>query len=117
MAHDIPFQQLRDKLSEENYGDWSKKTVLLWEEQAIRLAAQDDFRKHPVTVQLAEKSRQEVARIEFVLKEREDLPELERKALFREKKAHQFYLKLFSDDPSKALELIAKNVTQELENV
>ena len=44
------------------------------------------------------------------------MPEAERKSLFKLKKAHEFYLNLFTWDPTQELKQIENMVTDEIQN-
>lgn len=106
----IDFSQLK----ENEYGEASRKVIAGWKERAIELAEQENFRGHPVTRKLAQEAKQCIEAIENSLKNDETITELERKALFKEKKVHQFYYSLFTKDGSSELEQIAQLVEQEL---
>lgn len=108
---DIPFSQLpKNKFDEKD-----RTEIEGWQRRAIELAAQEDYRNHPVTVELATLARNEIVQINAQLSEMEDLPESKRTALFREKKVHQFYLKLFERDPGPELESIEQKVQNVIE--
>ena len=111
-TYDIPF----DKLNLKGYSEESLKQIKLWRESSFSFIEQEDFRKHPVTVKLAKVAKDEIERIENILKNQEDISEFERKSLFKEKKTHQFYLDLFTKDVSSDLEYINNLITDEIKN-
>lgn len=89
-----------------------RETISSWQSRAIELAEQDDFRNHPITKKLVKIAEEEIERIDSILKNSEDLSELERKSLFREKKTHKLYVDLFTSDPSSELEAIDNKVNE-----
>jgi hypothetical protein len=110
---------LQEKLNLLNPDDYddpkAKEDIKNWKDKSLKLAAQMDFKNHPVTCELANEAKKEIRRIKTQLFSQEDMPEIERKALFREKKTHEFYLALFVKDPIKELEAIDEMVSYELE--
>ncbi len=103
-------------LNPDNYEDSvSKMTVSDWKQRTPWLQAQLQFKDHPVTTRLADECRKEIIRIKTLLTTKEDMSDLERKSLFREKKVHEIYLALFTKDPTKELQDIEESVNFELQ--
>ena len=107
---DIPFEKLN--LSE--YGEKAKQEIQTWKDRVTELTEQEDFRQHPVTIKLALEATKQIQAIDYILKDVEEITEQDRKALFKAKKVHQIYLSLFTRDGSDELELIRKQVNEEL---
>ena len=106
---EIPFDKLPS-----DYGEWSKAKIAEWREMALHASEQEDFRKHPSTVKLAKLAQENIDTIEAILKTVEEITEIDRKVLFREKKVHKIYLELFTRDTYAQLEQINKLVSEEL---
>lgn len=102
------------QLSPKGYNERDSQIINEWKDRVPLLVAQLDFKNHPITTQLAEETRKQIERIKVVLSTQEDLKEEDRKALFKEKKVHEFYLTLFTKDPSGELEIIEKAIDEEL---
>lgn len=85
-----------------------------WHDRAIELVEQDNFRKHPVTVRLAQEAKDQIKLIEIRLLADEEMSELQRRGLIKEKKVHQMYLSLFETDPTEELQDISNKVNDEL---
>lgn len=110
MPIEIPF----DKLDRDSYGKESRVMIDKWKERAYELAEQEDFNGHPFVKKLSEIINEYIQMIDQRLQNDEDITEVERKLLFREKKVHQIYLSIFNKDCNSELEQIAKNVQSEL---
>lgn len=102
------------KLKKESYGEKDKQIIEGWQNRAIELAEQENFKEHPITIKLAKEAKQYIEIIENRLKNEEDLNETDRKALFREKKVHLIYLTLFSIDPTDEIKQLEKMVNNEI---
>lgn len=107
---EIPF----DKLNRNSYGKESRKMIDEWKERAYQLEVQQDFIGHPFVKTLSEITNEYIQTIDQRLQNDEDITELERKLLFREKKVHQIYLSIFNEDCEGELQQIANNVNAEL---
>jgi len=110
--HNIPFADLKKS----TYNEKDQQMIEGWQDRAIVLAEQDNFRLHPVTKKLAAEAQEQIEIIDNRLKTEEDMPEAERKSLFKLKKAHEFYLNLFTWDPTQELKQIENMVTDEIQN-
>ncbi len=108
-------QNKLSRLKPEEYGKSSATEIEDWKERVPRLLAQVEFKNHPIILEIASKSKDEIERIKGILSNKEDIDEKERMRLFAEKKAHEFYYKLFTQDPSSELAFIEKAVDEELE--
>ena len=108
--YDIKF----DELKKRGYGEDSRKQIAVWEDRVLELAEQENFRNHPTTQKLAIEAQNQIEAIDNVLKNDEELSELERKALIKAKKIHLIYLTMFTRDGSQEIEAIAKLVNDEL---
>ena len=111
---------IEEKLAQIHPNDYedakSVEIVSLWKERVPVLASKLDFKNHPVTTEIAQLTKREIERIKSILTEQENLSEVDRKSLFKEKKVHEFYLSLFTHDPSGELEVIERAIDKELEN-
>ena len=85
-----------------------------WKSRARELVEQDNFRLHPVTQKLAELAKSSIQAINTILQTDEEIAEVKRRSLIREKKVHEHYLQLFSADPIAELEQIAQAVSDEI---
>lgn len=94
----------------------AKKQLSDWEDQMSRLQTQEEWLKHPNTVELKELVIEQIAAIVSMLANDEGIDESDRKALFKLKKAHLTYLALLSIDPRGEMETIEKAIEQELIN-
>jgi len=106
----IPFE----KLNKKSYNAKDQEVIDSWQNRAIVLAEDIDFINHATTKRLVEVVKEQVEIIENILKNDENISEMERKSLFKEKKTHLFYLNLFTRDGSQELEQIAKQVNEEI---
>jgi hypothetical protein len=88
-----------------------------WEDRSIELQEQQIFRANVVTQRLAEKARQAIEGLKTKLTEVEDMPEVERRSIFREKRVHEYYLSLFTQDPSEELAEIEHDVKERLKDI
>jgi len=86
-----------------------------YEDRMAELQIQKEWLSHPNTKALADICRDAIRTINVVLSTKEDLSDVERKSLFREKSAHQAYLALLTDDPEGEIESVEKSVN-ELDN-
>ena len=109
--HNIPFGNLKKS----SYNARDRAQIDGWQDRANALAEQENFRLHPVTRRLAEEAHGQIEIIDNRLKTEEDMDPLERKALFKVKKAHEFYLSLFTIDGSAELKEIEQKVNDELQ--
>lgn len=107
---DIPFGDLKKS----SYDVEGQKTIEGWQDRAIELEEQENFRVHPTTLRLVEKAQEMIKAIETRLTTEETMDDVERRALFKEKKVHQYYLALFQRSGAEELKMIAENVRNEL---
>lgn len=110
---------LEEKLAGLNPQDYDspkdRELINSWKERVPMLAAQQGFKDHPITAELARITKEHIENIKAQLLSDEDMSELDRRVLIREKKLHEFYLGLFTKDPSAELQLIDKAVSLETE--
>src|SRR5260221_11684947 len=88
------------KLNPNKYDKRSADLIRAWKDRVPHLDAIKDYVAHPVTQELAQTAREQIARINQKLQE-EDLllnpnRSAERAAFLGEKRAHQLYLALFT---------------------
>ena len=85
-----------------------------WNDELMKLRADESFFNHPVTKQLAGIAQEMIDSIKEKLSSDETLSEIERQQLFAYKRAHEMYLSYFSHDPSEAIASLEKKVDNEL---
>ena len=76
------------KLNPSKFVASDREVINSWKNEAIKLAEQDDFRSHPVTQNLVGIVNEEIARINDLLMNSEDMTEELRRQLFAERKEH-----------------------------
>ncbi len=104
------------KLNKKSYSEKDREIINNWQNRAIELVEQEDFKRHPVTIKLVKMVEEQIKIIENTLINEEELPEYKRGLLFKEKKVHQFYLALFKRDGVDELKVLANNLEDELNN-
>ncbi len=92
----------------------AKRQIEEWEEKMVRLKAQKEWLEHPNTRQVVELCVEQIESIDAVLTNDENLSEMDRRAMFREKNAHQSYLSALTADPTSAIASIEDAVDHEL---
>lgn len=108
---------LEQKLNEINPGVYARHDAAIvkyWKDKVPKLTARLDWIKNPATVELAQNCRNEILRIKQTLANNETLTEVERKALFAERRAHEFYLGILSRNPENELASIEQAVDMEV---
>lgn len=85
-----------------------------WAFAFAQLRVQKDWIDHPNTLAMKEAVEDAIGRIDAVLVTNDKLEEVERKALFAEKRAHLSYLALLSEDPTDEMKSIEASVESEL---
>ncbi len=105
-----------EKLNPNDYKDDPKSVEIIndWKERVPMLAAKLDFKEHPITSEIAFLTKQEIERIKNTLINKEEMSEVERIGLLKEKKVHEFYLGLFTYDPTPELEVLDRQISEEL---
>ncbi|MBT9175111.1 MAG: hypothetical protein DDT22_00785 [candidate division WS2 bacterium] len=85
-----------------------------WEEDISYLQMTKEYLEHPLSREIVRKARDRIVEIKMILITKEDLDGTERKVLFAEKKAHETYLAIFSEDPEAELKQIERAMEDEL---
>lgn len=90
--------KLEEFKKEDDLDEVSITTLQSWERQLEEIRVSESFLEHPETTKLREIASTEIKNIESRLKFEEDMSEIERKGLFREKRAHLVYLGFVTRD-------------------
>ncbi len=110
-------ETIEEKLNKMNLAGYSQRdldTIADWKRNLMDLRVDEDYLNHPTSKKLAEIARQEILRIEEILKNNEDIPEVERKALFREKKAHKIYYDFLNRNVSQIKQQLETDISNSL---
>ena len=84
-----------------------------WGERLLRLKVDNDWLAHPKTRELRELVLEKINNITSVLANDENILEVERKALFKDKKSMISMLAVLTDDPTKEIEAIKSAIDYE----
>jgi len=110
MIDSIPFEKIKTS----DYEEKDRILINNWKKRAFEIMSQQNFIQHPITKDLAEFTKSNIAVIESRLVNEENMSEMERKLLFREKEIYKTYLTLFTRDESDELETIDRQVREEI---
>lgn len=87
-----------------------------WEDKYARLNAQAEWIEHPNTKELLALALEQIASIDSLLSEKEDITMDDRMKLFALKKAHLVYVSVLSANPESEIKSIESSVDYELTN-
>lgn len=85
-----------------------------WESRFAQLKITKDWLKHPITIELREMVIEKIEQAVQVLANTEDLSEVERRAIFEQKKAHLVYLAILTADVDGEIKAIERLVETEV---
>lgn len=108
---DIP-EKLEELRKEDGLDELSVATIDSWTNQLEEIRSSESFLEHPETDKAREIAVLAIENIENRLRFDEDLPEMERKALFWEKRAHQVWLAFFTRDIEGATQALEDEIQQ-----
>lgn len=100
MTLKIPEEKLL-KLKEKYQDADSQKIISSWERSIRQNIAQSGLKDHQVVKQIIKDAEMKIEGINSLLQYDEALTDVERKALFKERSVHQFYLARFDDKHAK----------------
>lgn len=108
---------IEEKLNKMNLAGYDQRdldTIATWKNDLMNLRVDEDYLKHPTSKKIADIARQEILRIDEMLKNKEDMPEVERKSLFKEKKAHKMYYDFLSRNVSQLKQQLESDISNSI---
>jgi len=104
-----------DQLNPAAYSSTDAAYIRSWKQRLPTLMAQADFLNHPITQDLKKEIEGRIQAIRNELADNEHLTKDDEMRLRGEKRAHDFYLAAFSQDPAGELKVIEQAVNMELQ--
>lgn len=116
MSKPLTFQDKINRLESMHKGSASvaREQISQWRDKMAELGAQKEWMSHPMTQKLAGIARDQIRHLTALLGNTEDIPDLDRKSLFAEKRAHFAYLSALSENPESEMATIERAVDAEL---